>query len=185
MTSGGLQDSWPNCPDPETVAALRWLVLRTHGSMERKVAKRLEAEGFEAFLPSCWVERVGGVRMRSPRPVPMKAPLFPGYVFAGCAADQPWVPLISVRGVIEVMRKPGGPGWPGEVPVDFVEELRARLARDGGCLRLDPVHGDPVRVAGVDGVFDGTDAAGRVWVLLALFDRVNRVRVDARAVRRL
>lgn len=163
--------SWSDAP----VGDRGWYVVRCKAQEERRAVEHLCNQRFEAFLPTCRLQRrVGSVRRE------VTVPLFPGYAFVELSSTQhDWSVIRSTRGAVGLVRF--GAVTP-RVPQAVVQHLREvdGLELQPASARLKP--GDLVRVvdgplAGLEGVFEQRDGERRACVLLEWMQRQVRVRV--------
>ena len=99
---------------------LVWRLLYTKPRAESWSEINLQQQGFATFLPR--------VRHRS-----RVGLLYPRYIFTGHNVDRPIGSLSSTLGVLYVVRYGS---QPARVPVEVIEEIRARMDADG-MVRLD------------------------------------------------
>jgi transcriptional antiterminator RfaH len=154
----------------------RWYVAHTLPRKETSVQMRLDAQGFENFMP----RRLKTVRhARKLRTV--DAPLFPRYVFVALDLDQdPWR---SVNGTIGVASLFMAQERPLPVPVGVVETLIMSSDAEQRLRFLPKLRpGEKIRlVAGplaeALGVLETLDDKGRVEVLLEIMGSGVRVKL--------
>lgn len=103
-----------------------WYALRTRSRHEKVTSLYLERCGFEIFLPL-----VDRIRQWKDRRVHVQFPLFPGYAFIRCTAEQHRQVKMAV-GVVEVV---GVAGRPMPVPLEEVEAVRRLVT---SILPVDP-----------------------------------------------
>jgi transcriptional antiterminator RfaH len=94
---------------------LCWLLLYTKARAESWADINLRKQGFETLLPR--------VRQRDGF-----GPLFPRYVFVGAPAGADFRPARSTRGVLYVVHCGENPA---RVPLDVIDEIRARMNEHG------------------------------------------------------
>lgn len=99
---------------------LSWLLLYTKPRAEAWAEINLRRQGFATLLPR--VRRGDGFW-----------PLFPRYLFAGCAAGQDMLPLRNTRGVQYVVHCGAEPS---RVPAAVVAEIQGRMD-SRGVVALD------------------------------------------------
>ena len=157
-----------------TEAGPRWYVVRTHSQAEAKALFNLMRQGITAYLPR-YIKR----RRHARRTDQVPAPLFPRYLFVALdLAASGWRQIRSTIGVADIICNGI---QPTPVPAGIVESIRAREDAQGWVrLGLPFAKGAPVRIldgafADQIGLFDTTEDADRVAVLLDLLGR--RVRV--------
>lgn len=157
---------------------MEWYVLRTQPLLEERVAKELNRQDVETFLPLARIE----TRLSNGLLVERLRPLFRSYLFVRMDWDTaPKSVILTTRGVKGFLgyseRKPA----PSFVKAEDMAELRLHLAQDGGVIRINESKpkalepGDMVRIlfgsfrdhkAKVQGI-KGT----RVEILLTMLNR--------------
>jgi transcriptional antiterminator RfaH len=155
-----------------------WGVVRSQPQRERFASKRLEAGGFETFLPQVQTKRAC-------------APLFPGYLFV-FIVDR-WRAINSTLGVLCLVRTGD---CPARCPDREIEALKALI--DGhGFVRLPDKPLKPMRyvfakgvavkivggpLQGVTALHSGMSAAEKEILLLAMLGASRRVAVPSHLV---
>lgn len=163
---------------------VRWHVAQTHPRLEHIARMRIDARGFQTFLPTIEIRRSIGRRSAI-----VLEPLFPGYLFVAFDRDDgQWRALHHTRGVARVIC--GSTDLPSAIPIGFIERLQERANPDGVMIAEsaaavvsyavgDLVHVHEGAFAGLNGtVIDDLDCPeGRISLLLRMFGRHNRIRV--------
>jgi hypothetical protein len=130
---------------------LTWLLVYTKVRAESWTEINLRNQGFATLLPRM-ASRAGLV------------PLFPRYLFVGHRDEQRTVPLRNTLGVLYVVHCGGSPA---RVPVDVIDEIRARM-NEQGVVQVE-------RSVPVDPLF-AKRQRDRVRALIKLADAGFRVR---------
>lgn len=117
---------------PELYEREHWYACRTRARAEKKVEKRLDAAGIEAFLPLVDREREWADRTKT-----VAMPLFPGFVFARFDLTRIY-PVISTHGVATVL-SPNG--YPTPVRDEEIASLR-RLVDGANATGTPPAPAD-------------------------------------------
>lgn len=156
-----------------------WFVVHTHVNAEAKVARNLQRQGFEIYLPR-YLKR----RSHARKVDQVTAPLFPRYIFVRIdMATQRWRSIQSTFGVAGLVLN----GLePAQLPSPVLCALRQR-EDESGYVRLDQrrfVPGDKARV--VAGAFaenlalvEGLADSDRIVILLDMLGRKVRVSIEA------
>jgi len=105
-------------PERDAALEVRWYVAYTSANHEKRVAQQLTWRSVEHFLPV-----YESVRRWKDRRVPLRSPLFPGYVFVRLALRD----RLRVLAVPGVARLVGFDGRPTVVPAEDIEAIRACL----------------------------------------------------------
>lgn len=116
-----------------------WYVIYTRANAEKKLAARLIARGFEAFLPLNTVTRVWSDRKKT-----LTEPLFKSYVFVKCDVEE----LHKVKTTAGFSHYVSFGGYPATVPEEqilFVKSLLSLYA-DTESMATRFIEGDQVCV---------------------------------------
>lgn len=161
-----------------------WYLIYTKIRQERIALENLERQGFECFLPKIKVEKVRRGSMHV-----VEEPLFPRYLFVRLSTDwesQSWTPIRSTVGVSRMVTF----GLlPAKVDDALVSQLQERTQTSDAILRhFEP--GQQVQVlegpfAGVEAIFQMTDAEGRVMVLLNMLSKEVKMTVSPASLRKM
>jgi transcriptional antiterminator RfaH len=160
----------------------RWYVVSTQPGAEAKAAQHLERQGYRVYLPR-WRKR----RSHARRIEWIAAPLFPRYLFVGFDIETTrWRAINSTVGVSHLICNSG---LPAPIPDAVIEEVRDRET-GSGLIEIKPTFrkGQPVIVdegpfLAQIGLFETTNDADRVTILLNLLGRELRVKVPAYSIR--
>ena len=152
-----------------------WYAVYTRANHEKRVARQLERQSLECFLPL-----YESVRRWKDRRVRLELPLFPGYVFVRLALRD----RLQVLQIPGVARLVGFGGHPTPLPVEDIEAIRACLA---GRHPMQPYRylqrGQRVRVlsgplAGLTGIVVRQKNHTRFVISLDLLMRSVSVELD-------
>jgi transcription termination/antitermination protein NusG len=145
----GLTDHQPAIEGTELLTQPRWYAVRTRSRHEKLVARQLENQGIESFLPV-----VTQVRSWSDRRKEVETPLFSGYAFLRVIhSSDDRVRVLRTQGVVSFVGVHGS-GIP--IPDHQIEDIRTLVAsripyEERPFLRV----GQRVRVRG--GALDGIE----------------------------
>jgi transcription antitermination factor NusG len=145
----GLTDHQPAIDGTELLTQPRWYAVRTRSRHEKLVARQLENQGIESFLPV-----VTRVRSWSDRRKEVETPLFSGYAFLRVIhSSDDRVRVLRTQGVVSFVGVHGS-GIP--IPDHQIEDIRTLVAsripyEERPFLRV----GQRVRVRG--GALDGIE----------------------------
>ena len=134
-------------------------------------------QGYRVYLP-----RLATQRRRAGHWVDSVEPLFPRYLFVAASNErQSLAPVRSTLGVSGLVRFGG---LPAVIPDAVVESLRTRQEPGTGAFARRSQFAPGARVefragpfAGLEGVFEMEAGLERVYVLLELLGKLNKVRV--------
>lgn len=155
-----------------------WYAVLTKPRREELAAANLANQGYRVCLP-----RLSTQHRRNGKWIDAVEPLFPRYLFVAAANErQSLAPVRSTLGVCGLVRFGG---QPATVPEAVVEALRQRQDPEtGACARRSPFRpgaGVEFRAGpftGLRGVFDMETGEERVYVLLDLLGKTNRLQVS-------
>ncbi len=145
---------------------------------EKKIALRLEQQGFEYYLPL-----IARKRKWSDRVKVVYFPLFPGYIFVKIFWRRQGSEVFRIQGVKDVIRQEG---QPAVLPHSDLENMK-RLAENSAELRTDPIKNFPdgqlvvVRFGpfkGLEGFVVRVKNKSRICVRIPLLNQVISTEMD-------
>lgn len=160
-----------------------WHLLQFKPNSHRLAERNLHRQGFATFLPLREMTR----RSAGSFHVDLR-PLFPGYMFVEFdISTAAWRKVNSTFGVSRLV---SFGGKPRAVPVDLIEQLKARCDKSGKLLPPPALReGESVELlSGPFSEFVATveevKADQRVWLLLDFMGKNTRVQVETKDVTR-
>jgi transcription antitermination factor NusG len=100
------------------MAPLNWYAIQTRSRHEKLVARQLEGQGVDSFLPL-----VAKTHRWSDRSKTVELPLFPGYAFVRTAASpEDRVRILKIHGVVNFV---GAPGRATPIPEGQIEAVKS------------------------------------------------------------
>ncbi|MGA2744764.1 MAG: UpxY family transcription antiterminator [Candidatus Sulfotelmatobacter sp.] len=158
-------------PDPT-----RWYAVRTRSRHEKLVARQLETQGIQSFLPI-----VTKISKWSDRQKEVELPLFSGYAFVRLDhASGDRVRVLQTQGVVSFVGVQGS-GIP--IPDQEIENINILLASKVSYQERQYLHvGQRVRVCGgaldgVEGILSAENSDHSVVISVGLIQRSISVRV--------
>jgi transcription antitermination factor NusG len=158
-------------PDPA-----RWYAVRTRSRHEKLVARQLETQGIQSFLPI-----VTKISKWSDRQKEVELPLFSGYAFVRLDhASGDRVRVLQTQGVVSFVGVQGS-GIP--IPDQEIENINILLASKVSYQERPYLHiGQRVRVCGgaldgVEGILSAENSDHSVVISVGLIQRSISVRV--------
>ncbi|MGQ4276479.1 transcription/translation regulatory transformer protein RfaH [Pseudidiomarina sp. E22-M8] len=163
-----------------------WYVVQTKPRQELRAHENLENQGIEAALPMITLERI-----RRGKRVPIREPLFPGYIFVKFSNySQNFHKIRSTFGVTKLLKFGE---CPARISDSLVKELLAVNSDSAEVKELQrhtvPQVGDKVQI--LDGPFTGLvaeivklDGPSRCIVLLDLLHKQVRAEFDLASIER-
>jgi transcriptional antiterminator NusG len=155
-----------------------WYGIYTKSRHEKLVASKLQARGFDVFLPLYQVKR----RLSLRRQQVVLLPLFPGYVFVRFVCNaRNYHSIRASDGVVSVI---GGGYGPTPIPESQIEMVRRLICSEVGCRPTANLRrGEPVVViagplAGSRGTFVRQKGKSGLVLTLSLLHRSVLVEID-------
>ncbi len=169
-------------PPAPSSATMTWYLIHTKPRQEAVALTNLSRQGFECYLPMLKVEKI---RLRKPALV--AEAMFPRYLFIRLdtsGAGQSWSPIRSTLGVTEMVKFGG---QPAKVDAQLIDLIRFRETSHPSQLMFAP--GDHVVVAdgpfaGLDAIYQTTDAERRSMILLEILSKPVPMRIDTANLRK-
>lgn len=164
---------------------MNWYLLQTKPRQEKIAIRNLEQQGYECYLPLMPFEKISRGAL-----VVFEEPLFPRYLFIRLDTDQSaksWGPIRYTRGVNRLV---SFGSEPAKVDVRLVEVLKSNEAAH--TLEPRPLFklGEKVTLkegpfAGIEAVYQMTDAYSRAVVLIELLSKPVKMAVPPVQLRKL
>ncbi len=161
-----------------------WYLIHTKIRQERVALENLERQGFECFLPRINVEKLRrGILLQ------VQEPLFPRYMFIRLGTgleSQSWSPIRSTIGVSRLVTF-------GQTPARVDDALVSVLRDKNESTEVQRRHFEPGEqvvvangpFAGVEAVYQMSDADGRVMVLLNLMSKQVKMTIPPASIRKV
>jgi transcriptional antiterminator RfaH len=157
----------------------RWYAALCKPRQEEIAEVNLAFQGFTVYLP-----RYKSKCRRAGRWVDRIEPLFPRYVFVGASVElQSVAPIRSTRGVCGLVRFGGQLATVPDTLIDALREREDPASGMHGSRRPLFEPGDRIKLAqgplaGLEGLFSSESADERVFVLMDLLGRQNKLEVN-------
>ena len=160
-----------------------WYLIHTKIRQERCALQNLERQGFECFLPEMHAEK-----LRRGALIAVPEPLFPRYLFIRLGTGlegQSWAPIRSTTGVSRLVAFGTTPAKVGD---ELVEALRSQPGGPDNLRR----HFEPGQAvvitqgpfAGLEAIYQTTDAERRSMILLEMLGKPVSMRIDTTSLRK-
>lgn len=164
-----MKSSLPNSPI--------WLLAKLKPQSHQLAETNLSRQGYDLFCP----KMIETLRQRN-RLAKTLRPVFPGYIFIRYdpKINSSWSPINSTRGVSRLVAfNSQGPAF---VPNDLIEALRVRFNADQQQSVRELYPGEKVRLVncpfvGSIATIDTVPSKDRIWILLNILGKKNRVKV--------
>jgi len=164
---------------PNTLA---WYLIHTKPRQEALALTNLSRQGFECYMPMLRLQKI-----RQRKTALVAEPMFPRYLFIRLDASgsgQSWSPIRSTLGVNQLVRFGG---QPAKVDGQLIDLIRSR--EQGTQAQALFSAGDNVTVAdgpfaGLEAIYQNTDAESRSMILLNILSKPVAMRIDTASLRR-
>ncbi len=162
-------------PTPRQTTGIHWYALRTRSRHEKIVRDQLIHQGIEPLLPT--VKRLSQWKDRKKE---VEVPLFSGYCFVRCNADQK-LPVLKTVGVVDMV---GGGQRPEPIPDEEISAIQILMS---SVLPYDPhpylQEGMKVEVVrgplqGVQGILLRKDKRHRLILGVRIIQQAAAVEID-------
>lgn len=163
---------------------MNWYVVHTKPRQESRALLNLQRQGYECFLPTISMKKVGKSALEL-----VSEPLFSRYLFIALDTDsqsKSWSPIRSTFGVSKLVTF-------GSEPAKVTHQLIAQLKEHETSLRSNPESpfqaGDLVTIrdgafAGIEAVYQMDDGEARAMVLIELLHRPTRITIPVASLQR-
>ncbi|MDD4943120.1 MAG: transcription/translation regulatory transformer protein RfaH [Rhodoferax sp.] len=164
------------------LTTLSWYLIHTKPRQEALALTNLSRQGFECYMPMLRLEKI------CQRKTALVAePMFPRYLFIRLDASgsgQSWSPIRSTLGVNQLVRFGG---QPAKVDGQLIDLIRSR--EQGTHAQALFSAGDNVTVAdgpfaGLEAIYQNTDAESRSMILLNILSKPVAMRIDTASLRK-
>lgn len=161
-----------------------WYLVHTKIRQEKVALENLERQGYECLLPTILVEKLRGSTLKV-----IEEPLFTRYMFIRLDDSlnaQSWSPIRSTMGVSRLVTFGHAPA---KIEDALVEEIRVKT-NSAQVLKRQFEKGDVVLVtkgpfAGIEAIFEMTDAQDRVMVLLTIMSKQVRMSASPADIKKI
>jgi transcriptional antiterminator RfaH len=163
-------------------STLAWYLIHTKPRQEALALTNLSRQGFECYMPMLRLEKI-----RQRKTVLVAEPMFPRYLFIRLdtsSSGQSWSPIRSTLGVNQLVRFGG---QPAKVDGQLIDLIRSR--EQGTHAQPLFTAGDNVTVAdgpfaGLEAIYQNTDAESRSMILLNILSKPVAMRIDTASLRK-
>ena len=163
-------------------STLAWHLIHTKPRQEALALTNLSRQGFECYMPMLRLQKI-----RQRKTAIVAEPMFPRYLFIRLdtsGTGQSWSPIRSTLGVNQLVRFGG---QPAKVDGQLIDLIRSR--EQGTQAQALFSAGDNVTVAdgpfaGLEAIYQNTDAESRSMILLNILSKPVAMRIDTASLRR-
>ena len=165
-----------------TSSTMTWYLIYTKPRQEAVALTNLSRQGFECYLPMLRVEKI-----RHRKTTLVAETMFPRYLFIRLdtsSSGQSWSPIRSTLGVNQMVKFGG---QPAKVDAQLIDLIRFR--ETGQAVQPMFAPGDHVVVAdgpfaGLEAIYQTTDAERRSMILLEMLCKPVHMRIDTANLRK-
>lgn len=163
-------------------STLAWYLIHTKPRQEALALTNLSRQGFECYMPMLRLQKI-----RQRKAATVAEPMFPRYLFIRLdtsGSGQSWSPIRSTLGVNQLVRFGG---QPAKVDGQLFDLIRSR--EQGTHAQALFSAGDNVTVAdgpfaGLEAIYQNTDAESRSMILLNILSKPVAMRIDTASLRK-
>lgn len=163
-------------------STLAWHLIHTKPRQEALALTNLSRQGFECYIPMLRLQKI-----RQRKTAIVAEPMFPRYLFIRLdtsGSGQSWSPIRSTLGVNQLVRFGG---QPAKVDGQLIDLIRSR--EQGTQAQALFSAGDNVTVAdgpfaGLEAIYQNTDAENRSMILLNILSKPVAMRIDTASLRK-
>lgn len=163
-------------------STLAWHLIHTKPRQEALALTNLSRQGFECYMPMLRLQKI-----RQRKTAIVAEPMFPRYLFIRLdtsGTGQSWSPIRSTLGVNQLVRFGG---QPAKVDGQLIDLIRSR--EQGTQAQALFSAGDNVTVAdgpfaGLEAIYQNTDAESRSMILLNILSKPVAMRIDTASLRK-
>jgi transcriptional antiterminator RfaH len=163
-------------------STLAWYLIHTKPRQEALALSNLSRQGFECYMPMLRLQKI-----RQRKTALVAEPMFPRYLFIRLdtsGSGQSWSPIRSTLGVNQLVRFGG---QPAKVDGQLIDLIRSR--EQGTHAQPLFTAGDNVTVAdgpfaGLEAIYQNTDAESRSMILLNILSKPVAMRIDTASLRK-
>lgn len=161
-----------------------WYLVHTKARQEDTAITNLQRQNFRSYMPMLYVEKV-----RRGKPAVVAEPMFPSYVFVQLDTSgqgQSWSPIRSTLGVRELVKFGG---HPPKVDAELITALHEREQLQQSNPQALFAAGDKVVItdgpfAGIEAIYQTTDAERRSMILLSMLNKPVSMRIEPGQLRK-
>lgn len=161
-----------------------WYLVHTKARQEDTAITNLQRQNFRCYMPMLYLEKV-----RRGKPVVVAEPMFPSYVFVQLDTSgqgQSWSPIRSTLGVRELVKFGG---HPPKVDAELITALHEREQLQQSNPQALFAAGDKVVItdgpfAGIEAIYQTTDAERRSMILLSMLNKPVAMRIEPAQLRK-
>ena len=168
--------------ESSALSTLSWYLVHTKPRQEELALANLQRQGYDCYLPQMRIERV-----RRRKAEVATEPMFPRYLFIRLdSSDQgkSWSPIRSTLGVSQLVHFGARAAKVDDNLVDLLRQRERTLPTAAMFHSGDSVVITDGPFAGIDAIYQTTDAERRAFILLEILAKPVSMRIDAGRLRK-
>lgn len=172
----------PLSTESSAPSTLSWYLVHTKPRQEDIALANLQRQGYECYMPQMRIERV-----RRRKAEVATEPMFPRYLFIRLdSSDQgkSWSPIRSTLGVSQLVHFGARAAKVDDNLVDLLRQRERTLPTAAMFHSGDSVVITDGPFAGIDAIYQTTDAERRAFILLEILAKPVSMRIDAGRLRK-
>lgn len=172
----------PLSTESSALSMLSWYLVHTKPRQEDIALANLQRQGYECYLPQMRIERI-----RRRKAEVTTEPMFPRYLFIRLdSSDQgkSWSPIRSTLGVSQLVHFGARAAKVDDTLVDLLRQREQSLPTEAMFHSGDSVVIADGPFAGIDAIYQTTDAERRAFILLEILAKPVSMHIDAGRLRK-
>ena len=172
----------PNSAESSAPSTLSWYLVHTKPRQEDIALANLQRQGYDCYLPQMRIERI-----RRRKAEVATEPMFPRYLFIRLdSSDQgkSWSPIRSTLGVSQLVHFGARAAKVDDSLVDLLRQRERSLPTVAMFHSGDSVVIADGPFAGIEAIYQTTDAERRAFILLEILAKPVSMHIDAGRLRK-
>ena len=175
-------ETTPLSTESSAPSTLSWYLVHTKPRQEDIALANLQRQGYECYLPQMRIERI-----RRRKAEVATEPMFPRYLFIRLdSSDQgkSWSPIRSTLGVSQLVHFGARAAKVDDTLVDLLRQRERALPTKAMFHNGDSVVIADGPFAGIDAIYQTSDAERRAFILLEILSKPVSMHIDAGRLRK-
>jgi transcriptional antiterminator RfaH len=163
-------------------STLAWYLIHTKPRQEALALTNLSRQGFECYMPMLRLQKI-----RQRKTAMVAEPMFPRYLFIRLdtsGSGQSWSPIRSTLGVNQLVRFGGQPAKVDGLLIDLIRSREQGTHAQPLFLAGENVTVADGPFAGLEAIYQNTDAESRSMILLNILSKPVAMRIDTASLRK-
>jgi len=163
-------------------STLAWHLIHTKPRQEALALTNLSRQGFECYMPMLRLQKI-----RQRKTAIVAEPMFPRYLFIRLdtsGTGQSWSPIRSTLGVNQLVRFGGQPAKVDGQLIDLIRSREQDRPPEPFFSKGENVTVADGPFAGLEAIYQNTDAESRSMILLNILSKPVSMRIDTASLRK-